>query len=489
MIPTDHQDWDEFEVVASRATDPYFYHAPYPEQMQPYGYQLGGVEYHLRRDHALFGDAPGLGKTAECVMLGNAIGARHSIVVCPASLVLNWEKEIWKWSTLPNVSTYPVRKSSDGVSHAANYVILSYAMLTNPSILHALMARTWDHLILDEAHALKDPKGNTRTKVICAPDLLPSVVGRITMASGTILPNQPIECYNAFRLLDWDGIDRCSLEEFRETYYGEGSGMVRGPVTENGVRVWKLHWSDEVLNVPRNLEDLQYRLRKSIMVRRLKEQVLHELPPKVWHPVPLSVTADIKRAMAHPGWKEASKLYDMDAGAFNAGIPIDGAISTARLELGKAKAPGVLAYIHDLLEGGVEKLVVGAWHREVLASLREGLQSFGLAYMDGSTSLNRKQAAVDSFQQDPAIRVILGQTQVLGEGWTLTAAQDLVNAEPDWVPGRNDQLLDRIHRLGQKGNYLIGHLPVAAGTLDERIVARAIEKDKHIHSTLDRRVA
>ena len=167
------------------------------------------------------------------------------------------------------------------------------------------MDQMWDHLILDEAHALKDPKGNKRTKVLCAPDMLPSVVGRITMASGTILPNQPIECYNMLRLLKWDAIDKISLADFRNHYSGLGGGMIRGPVLvdkdDKGKPiepriVHKLHWSNEVRNVPRNLDDLQYRLRKHVMVRRLKEQVLHELPPKRWKAFPLAITSSMRKA-------------------------------------------------------------------------------------------------------------------------------------------------------------------------------------------------
>ena len=76
---------------------------------------------------------------------------------------------------------------------------------------------------------------------------------------------------------------------------------------------------------------------------------------------------------------------------------------------------------------------------------------------------------------------------VLGEGCDLFAAQDVLLAEPDWVPGRNDQFLDRIHRLGQKGSYVMGHLPVVPGTLDEKIISVAIRKDKAIYEALDAR--
>ena len=482
---------EDFGVQRSWARKPFFYRAPVPEAMLALvrEYQLAGVEYHLSRDRALFGDAPGLGKTAECILLGNAIRARRTLVVCPASLRLKWEREIWQWSTIDGVTTYPVLKSRDGVSSEADYVILSYALLLNKGIRDAILDLRWDHLILDEAHAIKDPKGNRRTRIICAPDMLPSVVGRITMASGTILPNQPVECYNAIRLLNWEAIDRASLTTFKEHYYDFGGGTIFGPVFDPNTQTWsrKVHWSDHVRNVPRNLDDLQHRLRKHVMVRRLKKDVLKELPKKQWVPFPLEPTSDIRKALKHEGWKAAERLWEMDPDAFKGSIAVDGAVSTARRLLGEAKAPQVADYARELLASGVEKLVIGAWHLSVLSYLFEQFDSTcGLVYMDGSVSPTSKQNSVDRFQSDPSCRIILGQMMVLGEGCDLFAAQDVLLAEPDWVPGRNDQFLDRVHRLGQKGSYVMGHLPVVPGTLDEKIISVAIRKDKAIYDALDR---
>ncbi len=482
---------DSFAVQASRAVEPFFYEAPVPENIpggiKPYRYQLSGVEYCLARNHALIGDAPGLGKTAQAIMVGNAIEAKSTLVVCPASLRLNWEREVWMWSTIPNVDTYPVLRAKDGINPHAHFVIVSYDLLRSGAIMDAILDKTWDHLILDEAHYLKDPKGNKRTRAICAPDMLPSVVGRITALSGTILPNQPIECYNILRLLDWDALDGMSLKAFRETYYEEGGGFIRAPVWDEKLQanISKLHWSSKVRNVPTNLADLQLRLRSRIMVRRLKEQVLHELPPVQWHPFPLAITPAMRKALKHPGWAQAEKLYDLDPDAFNHGVPVDGAISTARRELGEAKAPAVADYIEDLLDSGVSKLVVAAWHHSVLDFLRDRLRHHGLVYMDGRTSPNAKQNAVDMFQEQDSIQIILGQMLPLGEGWTLHAAQDVVFVEPDWVPGKNLQLLDRISRIGQTGSYTIGHVPVVPDTMDERILGTAIAKDIHIHQALD----
>lgn len=483
--------WNDFDVLASRAVEPSFYRPPYPEEL-PYGmapmeFQFAGVEYRMARDNGLIGDAPGLTKTAQSIMVSNAMRAKRTLCVVPASLRLNWEREIWAWSILPNVSTYPVLKASDGVSHQHNYVITSYDMLRNENILEAVTSTTWDHLILDEAHYLKDPNGNKRTQAIGAPDGVQSVVGSITALSGTILPNQPIECYNIIRLLDWEAINCASLEDFRDFYYEEGEGFITRRYWDGKKWTAKTEWSNTVRNQPRNLDDLQWRLRKNIMVRRLKEQVLHELPEKNWHLFPLVPTAQIKKALNHPGFRKAQALYEMDPDAFDRGVPVDGAISTALRELGEAKAPAVADYIEELLLSGVDKLIVGAWHHSVLEYLRGRLQEYGLVYMDGSTSQRKKQAAVDQFQNDESIRAMLGQILPLGEGWTLTAAQDAVAAEFYWVPGKNDQFLDRIHRMGQKGSYITGHVPVVPGSLDERVIGNAIWKDQNIYSALDKR--
>lgn len=482
----------EFAIERSWATAPLFYRAPFPPGgFVPREYQHAGVEYALARDNVLIGDAPGVGKTCEAILISNAIEAKHTLVVCPASLRLNWEREIWRWSTIPNVRTYPTLLARDGVSPEAHYEIISYDLLRNQGILDALLALRWDHMILDEAHYLKNPEGNSRTRPICAEDALPSVVGRTTMLSGTILPNQPVECYNAVRLLDWGALDYMALDDFKDYYYGRGEGWITGryqkrdPKTGEEYWTYGRHYSKRALKAPRNLDDLRERLRSRVMVRRTKKLVLPELPPKQWHVFPLESNARIKEALAHPGWVRVEQLYDMDPNAFDTSVPIDGEISTARRLLGEAKAPLVADYLHELRREGIEKVVIGAWHHSVLDYLREELEQYGLVYMDGSTSTARKQGAVDEFQEDPSIWGILGQMQPLAQGWNLSAAQDVVLAEFDWVPGNNDQLLDRPHRPGQEGSYVLGHVPIIPDTMDERLLGRAIEKAGDINIALD----
>lgn len=481
---------EDYQVEASRALKPSFYWAPTPPGVEARDYQFAGVEYQINRDNGIFGDEPGVGKTPQGIMLSNAIEAKRTLVLPPASLILNWEREIWKWSNIPNVKTYTVTKSKDGISNEAHYVILSYSMATNPAILDALMDLRWDHMILDEAHYIKDPGGNRRTKAICGwmdhgsyqPGLI-DVVGRKTLLTGTLKPNgKPDETYNAIRMLDHGAIDFASLEDFRQEFYGLGEGWVT--YRENGAM--KRKWSNKVRNVPQNLDKLQHILRSRLMVRRLKKDVMPQLPPKLWVPVALSSTPGIRSALSHQGWKAAERLYEMNPTAFDSEAMFDGTFAEARRLLGEAKAPQVADYIEDMIDSGVQKVVVGAWHISVLAILRERLSKYGLVYMDGKTPLRIRQQAVDMFQGSDKIGIILGQLATIGEGWTLTAAENGVLAEPDPVPGRNDQFLDRMHRYGQTGNVL-GHLALIPGSLEERIVGSSILKDQNIHAGLDKR--
>lgn len=480
-------DETSYHIERSRAIEPLFFRAPFPPQKdgaEPRPFQHAAAEFALARDHCLLGDEPGVGKTLAGILISNSIGAKRTLVVCPASLRLNWEVEVWRWSNLPNVSTYPVQKAGDGVSAEANYVIISYDLLRNPKIFEALVAIKWDHVILDEAHAIKSTDAK-RTRAIFA--LKERTKARFTLLSGTIIPNQPAECYSAIRLLDWSAINFQSLDDFRSEYYAEGGGMVRGPVWDEKLQanVSKVHWSEKVRNIPVNLDDLQRRLRSKIMIRRLKEDVHKQLPEKQFHLVPLSITSEMRAALQHPGWGTAAKLHEINPDDFASHIIPDGEISTARRLLGEAKAIPACKYVADLLDSGVEKVVVAAWHSSVLAIVKAQLSRYGLVYMDGKTGMSARQKAVDAFQTDPKIRVILGQTACLGEGHTLHASQDVVMIEGEWVPGRITQMIDRVHRLGQRGSHVIAHIPTVPGSLDEKIIAAAVEKGRNIHLTLD----
>ena len=139
-----------------------------------------------------------------------------------------------------------------------------------------------------------------------------------------------------------------------------------------------------------------------------------------------------------------------------------------------------------LLSGGVEKVVVFAHHRSVMAALTEKLARFGVVSIGGGTTPLQRAHAVASFQNEPGVRVFLGQLQAAGVGidGLQTVASHVVFAEASWTPGENEQCVDRLHRHGQYSGVLAQFL-VAPGSLDERILGTAIRKHHVIHDVLD----
>ncbi len=161
-----------------------------------------------------------------------------------------------------------------------------------------------------------------------------------------------------------------------------------------------------------------------------------------------------------------------------------GQISTVRREMGEAMLPGMISYIQMLLDGGIEKLVVFAHHKSVIAGLKEKLSKYNPVVIQGSTPSKKRQEAIDGFQEDVSIRLFIGQLNAAGTGITLTAASDVVLAEASWVPGENEQAVDRCHRIGQRGSVLARYL-VVEGSISEKIISRSLKKHQTTHAALD----
>jgi SWI/SNF-related matrix-associated actin-dependent regulator of chromatin subfamily A-like protein 1 len=168
------------------------------------------------------------------------------------------------------------------------------------------------------------------------------------------------------------------------------------------------------------------------------------------------------------------------------GGKIDGAISTVRRQMGEAMAPAVLAHLLMLMDGGVEKLVVFAHHHSVLDHFEKGLQRYQPLRIDGSVSAKGKFTKVEQFRFDPRKQVILGQLQSVGTGTDglQDVATHCVFAEASWVNAENEQGVDRLHRMGQKGSVL-AQIMVAPGSISERIIGRAIAKGRVTQKVLD----
>lgn len=446
-----------------------------PDGYELYPYQKAGVDYVMRRTHSLIGDEPGLGKTPMAIVTANEMKAKSVLIICPANIRLQWAERIRQWSTMPGrFLTYPILKSADGVHPNAEWVIISYDLMRSPEIQAAMAARTWDFVILDEAHYMKTPSAG-RTRAVFGDDGIAHNCGAVLALTGTPLPNRPRECYTLARNLCWDSIDYMSEEQFTLRF----NPKITKQVVDKRGRV--KHFDIEKKG---NLHELKNRLRTNFMVRRRKRDVLDQLPEIRYDIVHAEETGAVKKAL------EAEKLIDIDPSDLS-GVTAEilGHISTVRKQMGVAIAPLAADYVAGILEGGEDKVFVPCWHLEVLDIMQKKLHAFNPVRVDGSTSSNRRHNAVKTFIEDPSCRVFLGNIQSIGVG--VDGLQEVcsrgVCPEPSWTPSDNDQAVGRLERIGQK-HGILWEFMVAPGSLIEMILQRSLEKLQDIHTSLDERV-
>ena len=221
--------------------------------------------------------------------------------------------------------------------------------------------------------------------------------------------------------------------------------------------------------------ELNIRLRGSgFMTRRLKSEVLKDLPPKRYALIVFPASGEAAAVIEREREFSAQEIIDQ-------GVPVGDALPQLRREMGVAKIPQALEYITNLL-AGTQKLVVFCHHVEVAQTLHQKLAAYNPVMIIGATAPTARQAAVDRFQEDSNCRVFIGNSAAQ-EGITLTKAHDVVLVEGSWVPGENDQRVDRLHRIGQTERVMV-HILVVEGSLDAKILGSAAFKQKDINAIL-----
>lgn len=434
-------------------------HIKVPGDKTLWPFQKAGVEYALASGNTLIGDQPGLGKTAQAIALANEMQARRVLVVCPANIRLQWAKAIREWSTLAGrFVIYPILKSADGVHPSAAWTTVSYDLCRSPSILAALAVGTYDLIVFDEAHMLKSAHAK-RTEAVL--EKLAPRAGKLLALTGTPLPNRPRECYTITRALDWSAIDWSSERAFQARYNPQARF---GP------------------EVTGRLPELQARLRANFMVRRLRRDVMKQLPPVMHEIVHLAETGEIRKAL------EAERMLDIDPETLaGANAQILGHISVVRRMMGVAMAPQVADYVDMMLDEGVPKIFVSAHHHEVLDILEKKLHIYGVLRVDGRTSPTQRQLKVDRFQSDPSQRIFLGQITAVGTGTDglQRACSRVILAEVSWVPGENEQIVGRLDRGGQT-EPILASMCAVPGSFAERVISTSLRKMQNIHTTLDK---
>src|SRR5215208_2583487 len=416
-------------------------------------FQRAGVAYVLHARRSFLADEQGLGKTVEALAALEEDDAYPAVIVCPAGLKLNWRREIERW--LPHRSLHVIN-GTGAAPMDAEITVLNY------EIVHAhrvrLQLRRPKALVLDESHYVKNPRAKRTQAVRRLAEALPEGALRLAL-TGTPVMNHPEELIAQLRILG-------RLQEF-----GSGARFARrfqGAGAEE-----RIHWH----------------LRRSCFVRRLKADVLPQLPAKtqVVLPVALDNQREYRRAQDDViAWLREQPL---DLGEVEAKIAA--ALRAERLAqlnalkrlAARGKASAALSWIEDFLASD-EPLVVFAGHREVQELL---LDRFPEAlHILGRDSITQREAAVDAFQDPDGPQLIVCATRVAGQGITLTRASNVAFLDLEWTPAMHDQAEDRCHRIGQRDAVTAWYL-LAADTIDETMIELIARKRGIIGAVTDGR--
>lgn len=418
-------------------------------------YQEAGVAYMLAAPRSIEADDMGLGKTAQTLAAVEAAGDYPALVIAPASLVLNWRNEIRRW--LPGRTIHVVRKSKDGLDATADVTVMTYDLAKK--FVGQLIGFGFKSVIGDEAHYLKNEKAQRTAK------LTPLVQGiaRAHLLTGTPITNRPADLISLLKMLGlldtafggWYAFARRYCQAYQGDYGWDLSGAAY-------------------------LDELNEKLRQTCLVRRTKAEVLTELPPKVRVIQPVELSGEGERAYrdlegSFLDWLRNASQDELES-AEGKGKILE-MLNALRQAAGVAKIEPALEAIAGYQAAG-RKVVVFCHHHAVMNGISEALEPGTWVRIDGTTTLDKRQAAVDRFQSDPTATVFVASTKAAGVGLTLTAASDVLIVEQEWVAADLDQAEDRCHRIGQTGSVQAVHL-IAEDTVDARL-QEAVERKRAI---------
>lgn len=461
---------------------------PKPEGLEYYPFQKVGIEFALRNPGTLIGDDMGLGKTVQAIGLMNCCPEiRRVLVVTKASLKDNWKREIQKWLVDPMT----VGIANSQYWPRTQVVILNYDILGK--FHNHLRAEPWDLVVLDESAQIKNRKtkraieviGYKPTKKELADGVqpIPPIPGRRRLAlSGTPIENRVEEFWSTLHYLDPER-------------WGNFWGFAK-----RYCNMVKTDWGMQTSGAS-NLDQLQKVLRSTIMIRRLKSEVLPELPRKTRMIIDLDTEGleqvienerrryaehakaledaqarlELARADSDEAFKEAVKNMSCADLAFEE-------IARIRHDTAVAKLPKVIEMLEEELEETSGKILVFGHHRDVLDPLSKRFPAS--ITITGAVDPAARQGLCDLFQTMDMYRIAFLSIRAAGEGLNLTAANLVIFVEEDWVPSKISQCEDRAHRIGQKDNVLVKHY-VLPGTIDSRMLKTTMAKQEIIDKALD----
>jgi len=416
---------------------------------------------------ALLADEMGLGKTIETLLwIKKHPEKKPVVIVCPASLKWMWNDFIYNIlkirceilnGQVPKKRSAELRRAMEKVLYKHTFIIVNYEILQHWTPY--LKDLSPEILVIDECHYQKN-RGAKRTKAVWR---LSKDIPNVIAISGTPLTNRPAELWTTLRLIRPKEYKSFTTFAFRYCK----------PVLR--------HWGWEYKGAS-NIKELHRKLKSTMMIRRLKKDVLKELPDKTRHVIPFEIERkEYDEALNNfITWLSKKSISKANKAKKAQQLVQLGCLKRLAAEL---KMESVFCWIDNFLQESDGKLVLFCTHRKVVQQLHDRYYKKSVV-VQGGVSNSKRARRVRAFQNNKKIRLFIGNIKAAGVGITLTAASSLAFVELDWVPGNHTQAEDRIHRIGQKNAANIYYL-IAKDTIEEHLCKLLQEKQKILAATLD----
>lgn len=409
-----------------------------------YAHQEEGVKFLLSRNGCILGFDMGLGKSMTSIVAALESGAKKILVVSPSSAKINWEREIKFFCD--DTSIIDGRKWKD-----AKFTIINYDILKNfhtvvdkkstkndETIFRNIVKSNFDLIIIDEAHYLKNNK-SIRGKImvdICTNFNIP----KVWLLTGTPIANRPMDFFNLLKIIKSPLAD--NWKHYAVRYCG-AKKMFRTLKNGKKKQIW-------ITDGASNLEELSFKT-KNILLRRIKSDVL-DMPKKVVIPTYHRLNSNEENEYYSLWENYIEKRTSL--GKSNSNLQKD---LVELILLRQFIADISIPYTIEMVENAIEmekKVIIFTSFNQEQEKLKDYFGKLCVIH-NGSMSTLEKQKSIDEFQNNPKIKVFIGNIKSAGVAITLTKASVVIFNSFSWVPGENEQAEDRSHRIGQEDDVTV----------------------------------
>jgi SWI/SNF-related matrix-associated actin-dependent regulator 1 of chromatin subfamily A len=422
----------------------------------PLNHQKVAIEKLVGSKRFILADDMGLGKTTSAIIAALETDIKKILIICPASLKINWEREIRNYT---DRSVYISEGKNFSTEH--DFVIVNYDILKNFYDLKdkensQITKANFDLIILDEAHYVSNPQA-ARTKLI---NSFVKDTEYLWLLTGTPMTSRPINYYNLLNLIESPVAQNWMAYVIR---YCQGYQFKAG-----NRKVWNVNGAS-------NLEELRDRTSRQVL-RRLKTDVL-DLPEKIITPIYLRLKSKKYEELMgeyyewfnkHPNESKSLTVQ------FNK-------LMKVRQVIAEEKIDNTIEVVENILELG-KKVIIFTNFTDTLHKIHSHFGKKSV-YLDGTCSKVHRQHAVDQFQENDKIKVFVGNLQAAGVGITLTAGEAVVFNDLSFVPAHHQQAEDRAYRYGQK-NCVSVYYPLFENTIEGVIYDMLINKKNIIDTVM-----